>query len=135
MPDMRLIGAVNFSLTEIVSGMGMQSTALTSSANLIRLDGKLMLGQVQTAEFGPLVEGLLHSGTRVLVFDLSGLSHIDSTGIGRFIETYRKLAPLGGKMMLAGAAGVVRESFRVTKLDSVFALHPTVEAARAAAGC
>ncbi len=32
-------------------------------------------------------------------------------------------------MRLAGAYGVVRESFRITKLDTVFPPYPTVEAA------
>jgi len=38
---------------------------------------------------------------------------------------------LGGKMRLAGATGAVRDSFRVTRLDTVFAFFPSAEEAKA----
>jgi anti-sigma B factor antagonist len=101
---------------------------LDSTSSLIALRGKLLLGpgckQLET-----LIPDLLAAGSTTLVFDLSELTHIDSTGIGRFIDTYGRLKKAGGGMRLAGASGVVRESFRITKLDTVFTLYPTVEAA------
>jgi len=36
---------------------------------------------------------------------------------------------MGGQMRLAGATGAVRDSFRVTRLDTVFSFYPDVEAA------
>jgi anti-sigma B factor antagonist len=72
---------------------------------------------------------LIASGHKNLVFDLRGVTHIDSTGIGRFIDVYTRLAKIGGKMRLAGATGSVRDSFHVTRLDTVFSFYPTVESA------
>lgn len=101
---------------------------LDSTSSLIILRGNLLLGpgckQLET-----LIPDLLAAGNTTLVFDLSELTHIDSTGIGRFIDTYGRLKKAGGEMRLAGVSGVVRESFRITKLDTVFPLYPTVEAA------
>ena len=69
------------------------------------------------------------SPVEALVFDLSGMTRIDSTGIGRFIDTYGRLRQSGGQMRLAGAAGTVRDAFRLTRLDTVFSFYPTVKAA------
>jgi anti-sigma B factor antagonist len=101
---------------------------LQPSTALITLTGKLLLGQEST-QLGALVPELIASGRMNLVFDMRGLTHIDSTGIGRFIDAYSRLVKVGGKMRLAGATGAVRDSFHVTRLDTVFSFYPTVEAA------
>ena len=89
------------------------------STALITLNGKLLLGQ-ESAKLAALVPELIASGRKNLVFDLRGVTHIDSTGIGRFIDAYTRLSKIGGKMRLAGATGSVRDSFHVTRLDTVF---------------
>jgi len=96
---------------------------------VITLRGKLMLGE-EAAQLEALVPSLLQNGRRHLIFDLSGVTHIDSTGIGRFIDAYARIGKVGGQLRLAGATGAVRDSFRVTRLDTIFKFYPTVEAAR-----
>jgi anti-sigma B factor antagonist len=108
--------------------LAVEQQDLNGATSVITLRGKLMLG-VESAQLETLVPQLLKNGRKNLVFDLSDLTHIDSTGIGRFIDTYSRLVPLGGQMRLAGATGAVRDSFRVTRLDTVFKFFPTVEAA------
>jgi anti-sigma B factor antagonist len=98
------------------------------AASVITLKGKLLLGQ-ESAKLAALVPELIAAGHRNLIFDLHGVTHIDSTGIGRFIDAYSRLARIGGKMRLAGASGTVRDSFHVTRLDTVFSFYPTVEMA------
>jgi anti-sigma B factor antagonist len=98
------------------------------ATSVITLRGKLMLGE-ECAQLETLVPQLLKNGRKNLVFDLSGVTHIDSTGIGRFIDAYSRLMAIGGQMRLAAASGAVRDSFRVTRLDTVFKFYPTVEEA------
>ena len=94
------------------------------------LAGKLMLGQ-GGEQIVSTVEELLRQGKRDFIFDLSGVSAIDSTGIGHFIASYNKIMGAGGDMRMAGATGHVLEAFRVSRLDTVFPFYPSVEAARA----
>ena len=108
--------------------LAIEQKDLNGSTTVIALTGKLMLG-TEAATLEGLVPQLLKEGRKNLVFDLSGVTHIDSTGIGRFIDAYTRLMPAGGQMRLAGATGAVRDSFRVTRLDTVFKFYPTVEAA------
>jgi anti-sigma B factor antagonist len=108
--------------------LAVEKQDVNGSTSIITLRGKLMLGP-DAAQLESLVPELVKNGRKNLVFDLSGVTHIDSTGIGRFIDAYSRLLPVGGQVRMAGATGAVRDSFRVTRLDTVFKFYPTVEAA------
>lgn len=95
---------------------------------VITLAGKLMLGP-EGDQIVTLVERQLAAGTRKFVFDLAGVTVIDSTGIGRFISSFNKIMAVGGDMRMAGASGHVMQSFRVSLLDKVFSFYPTLQQA------
>jgi anti-sigma B factor antagonist len=108
--------------------LAIEQQDVSGTTSVITLRGKLMLGE-ESAQMENIVPALLKNGRKNLVFDLSGVTHIDSTGIGRFIDAYSRLISSGGQMRMAAATGAVRDSFRVTRLDTVFKFYPTVEAA------
>ena len=91
---------------------------------VIRLSGKLMMGP-ESASLESMVNERLDAGARHLVFDLTELKQLDSTGIGRFISTFNRLMQVGGTLGMAAAANTVRQSFRVTRLDTVFKFYDT----------
>lgn len=99
---------------------------------VVTLEGKLMLGP-EGAEIPAMVDEFLKQGKKTVIFDLTALSNIDSTGIGRFIASFNKIAAAGGEMRMAGATGHLFQSFHVSLLDQVFPFYPTVEEACAAA--
>lgn len=98
---------------------------------VITLKGKLMMGP-ESEKIVTLVEDLLRQGKRTIIFDLSGVVAIDSTGIGRFISSYNKVGAVKGDLRMAGATGHVFQTFHVSLLDTVFRFYPTVEEASAA---
>jgi anti-anti-sigma factor len=93
---------------------------------VVTLTGKLMLGP-EGDRIVTLVESQLREGVRKFIFDLTGVTAIDSTGIGRFIASFNKIMAAGGEMRMAGAAGHVLHSFRISLLDRVFTFYPTLE--------
>jgi anti-sigma B factor antagonist len=95
---------------------------------VIRVAGRVMLGD-ESARIETMVEELLDKGTKRIVFDLSGVDHMDSTGIGRFISSLNKVMRAGGKLRMAAAGRMVREGFRVTRLDTVFEFFDEVDSA------
>lgn len=95
---------------------------------LIKLTGRVMLG-AESQQIETLVSDLISQGRRNFVFDMSGVSHIDSTGIGRFISSFNKVREVSGSLRLASAGGQVRDGFRVTRLDTVFQFYPDIESA------
>ena len=98
---------------------------------VIAVAGKIMLG-TNTAAIEELITELLARGERKIIVDLAGVTHIDSTGIGTFIASLGKVTQAGGALAMANANGLVREGFRVTRLDLVFRFFPDVDSAVAA---
>lgn len=115
---------LNYSLVNLA----LEHHEVPPAGAVITLRGKLLLGQ-ESATLAALVPQLIATGHKNLIFDMRGVTHIDSTGIGRFIDAYSRVARIGGKMVLAGASGAVRDSFHVTRLDTIFSFYPTVESA------
>lgn len=109
--------------------LGIERQDDAGAVSVIILRGKLMLGE-DCQQLEAVITDLLKEGRNKFIFDLSGVTHIDSTGIGRFIDAYSRLMKVSGKMRMAGASGAVRDSFRVTRLDTVFSFFPTVDEAR-----
>jgi anti-anti-sigma factor len=95
---------------------------------VLAITGRVMMGAESEQILG-LLDGLLRDGKRTIIFDIAGITHIDSTGIGRFISSYHKISAAGGDMRMAGATGPLFQAFHVSLLDTVFRFYPDVEAA------
>ena len=95
---------------------------------VVTIAGEVMMGPA-SEQITTLVDDLLREGRRVIVFNVAHVTKIDSTGIGRFIASYRQIATVGGEMRLAEAPAFVFQAFHVCRLDTVFRFYPTVDAA------
>jgi anti-sigma B factor antagonist len=91
----------------------------------VTLSGRVTLGPI-AEQIETITEELLRQGKRTIIFDLAGVTGLDSTGIGSFISSYSKIAAAGGKMRMAGATGHLVDIFRITRLDAVFSFYPTL---------
>jgi anti-anti-sigma factor len=100
---------------------------------VVTLSGRLVLGP-EGAQLEVLVKKILATGCRRIIFDFSGLTHIDSTGIGRCIASLNLVMQANGKLHIAGATRQVREGFRITQLDRVFRFFDDVPTAAAGLG-
>lgn len=68
-----------------------------------------------------------------LVVDLRDTTFVDSMTLGVLLGAVKRLRPHGGKVAVVCVSPHIRRIFEITLLDRVFALHETLEAARAAA--
>jgi anti-sigma B factor antagonist len=100
----------------------------TPATAIVTVSGKLMLG-AGTERIVALVDRLLGEGTQNVVFDLAGVTALDSTGVGQFIAAFNKIVSRGGQMRMAGAGGHVLQTFRVSRLDRMFPFYPSAEEA------
>jgi anti-anti-sigma factor len=75
------------------------------------------------------VAGEVLQQARKLVLDLSGVSSIDSAGIGELALLQSWAQGRHGELKLAGASPLVAELLELTNLDSVMEVYPSVEAA------
>ena len=67
-----------------------------------------------------------------VIFDLSALTHLDSSGVGTLVEFKRNVDAYGGEIILAGLQPVVRGVFELTKLDRFFAIVADTKQAKSA---
>jgi anti-sigma B factor antagonist len=78
------------------------------------------------------VTALLQPESMHLVVDLTRISFIDSTGLGVLVAGQNRAGELGGGLSLVCQQERVLKLFRITGLDQVFAIFPTLPEALAA---
>lgn len=64
-----------------------------------------------------------------IVFDLSETKYIDSSGLSSILVANRLCGNLNGKLVLAGINEHVMKLFKISQLDSVISMMPTVDEA------
>jgi anti-sigma B factor antagonist len=72
---------------------------------------------------------LIDGGGHDVIVDLGRVDFLDSTGLGVLVGALRRLRSAGGTFALVCAKEPLLKIFRITALDQVFPLYPTVEAA------
>ena len=72
----------------------------------------------------------LDAGYRFLVFDLTDLQYVDSSGIGTLIQISNWMKKRGGLMVLVNTQGSVEKIFQISKLDEFFVFKESVSDAR-----
>lgn len=77
-----------------------------------------------------LLVGRIEKGEHRIVLDLGQVTFMDSSALGSLIGAMKKMRPVG-VLALAGATGPVLQLMKLTRMDKVFWLFPTVDAARA----
>lgn len=75
-----------------------------------------------------LVGEILKKGSK-LVLDISGVSSMDSAGIGELALLQSWARERQAELKCAGANALVQALLELTKLDSVLDVHPTLDAA------
>ena len=95
---------------------------------LLHIYGRITLGrECQDVELA--VDGLIRDEARKVVFDLSELNYIDSTGVGILVMCYTKMRKAGGELRLASLQPHIADLMKMTRLDSIMPAYPTVDAA------
>ncbi len=65
------------------------------------------------------------------IIDITDVPYMDSAGMGLVMNHYVRCQTKGAKLMVTGANSRVMDLFKVTKVDTVLPLAPSIEAAEA----
>lgn len=63
-----------------------------------------------------------------IILDLARVQFLDSSGLGAIVAVKKMLGP-DRSLELSGLTATVEKVFRLTRMDSIFTIHPTLEAA------
>jgi anti-sigma B factor antagonist len=99
--------------------------------SVLELNGRIILGNNSRDVELKLAE-LLRERSRKIIFDMQGVTALDSTGIGILVVCQGKINKEGGTLHVSGAAGAVEDTMRITSVDKLLKLFPSVSAAAAA---
>jgi anti-sigma B factor antagonist len=95
---------------------------------VVEMTGSIRIGP-NCQEIEQVVEDLIRRHETRVIFDLSGVSFIDSSGIGTLVRSLTKLKKLGGTLRLTGVKGMVEGVFKLTQIDKVLDIYPTASEA------
>ncbi len=105
----------------------LESIAAGHDRAVLRLAGEV---DVYTApQLRERVIELVDGGTRHVMVDLREVTFLDSTGVGVLIGGLKRLRARDGSLTLVTGTERIRRIFRVTGLDRVFVVRPSVQEA------
>lgn len=81
--------------------------------------GKITIGIGDVALRDAVVEAL-EAGARKILFDLAGVTTMDSSGIGELVSAYTTVTNRGGKLKLINLPPKVSDILQITQLITVF---------------
>ena len=104
-----------------------QTRNIAPDVVVLEISGRITLGR-ECKQIEWSTESLVRENRKKVVFDLSGVTHIDSTGIGIIVMSAGQLKQAGGVLRVC-AQGRVEEILKLTNIDKVVSLHQTLSAA------
>ena len=99
---------------------------------ILDLDGKVVLGEESTA-LREAIRRLLDAGKKQILLDLTGVTNIDSSGLGTLVSCFATARREGAKLGLYGLSDRISDLMSMTKLATVFDLYEDEKAATAGA--
>ncbi len=105
------------------------STQTTGDVSVITVEAERIDASVAISFKDKMREQMANFSGR-MILDLHKVTFIDSSGLGAIVAAM-KLMPAGGKLELAGLTPAVDKVFRMTRMDSIFAIHDSVQTAQA----
>src|ERR1700693_908779 len=92
---------------------------------VLAMIGRIAMGRYsQKIEWG--IADLLKENHNKVIFDLSEVTFLDSSGLGILMMCHAKLKKAGGILHIAGARGMVGETLEITSANKIVRLFPTV---------
>ncbi len=95
---------------------------------IIKIRGRILQDDAQSVE-NSLQESYLNDSIKIIVVDLSAVSHICSSALGVLISMKRRIRKRDGDIKLIIRDGEVRTLIQVTMLDRVFQIYDNLEEA------
>lgn len=102
-------------------------TRQADGVTVMSCTGRIVFGEEATALRENLKSVL--SSTRQVVLNLSGVSYIDSGGLGTLVGVYSSARAAGADIKLTGLGQRLRDVLQITKLVTVFEVYDTEQEA------
>ena len=92
------------------------------NVEIISLQGKITIGAGDT-QLREVISNAVNAGKTNILLDLSGVTTIDSSGIGELVGSYTTVTNRSGKLKLLHLPAKLNELLHVTQLITVFEVY------------
>jgi anti-sigma B factor antagonist len=86
---------------------------------VLDMSGKITIGEGSVA-LRTAIRRLLEEGKKRILLNLSGVSYVDSSGIGELVSSYTAINKEGGQLKLLNLTQKIQDLLAITKLLTVF---------------
>ena len=104
----------------------MKFSAATEGQLRILSVGDTRIDAAAAIEFKDEMRRQIDTDAVVVVLDLSHVEFIDSSGLGAIVAALKYVGP-DRKLVLAGLTPTVEKVFHLTRMDTVFSIHKTLD--------
>jgi anti-sigma B factor antagonist len=108
--------AIDFSISD---------RAVDADTHIVAVTGEIDL--FTAPEFKQRVSAPIDAGRQNIIVDLSATTFIDSSSLGVLIGAHRRLKLRGGTLVVVCDNDAIVKTFRITGLDGVFTLVPSLQ--------
>lgn len=98
------------------------TTRTVDGVDIISLQGKITIG-AGDQQLRDVINEALNGGNNKILLDMSGVTTIDSSGIGELVGSYTTVTNRGGKLKLLHLPAKLNELLHVTQLITVFEVY------------
>lgn len=108
--------------------LSIQSKQMQPDIVVLEMTGRITMGN-DCRQVEWTTKKLVAENQKKVIFDLTGVTHIDSTGIGIIVMVAGQMKKAGGELRVAGANQHIEQLLKMTNVDQIVRLHPTTVAA------
>jgi anti-sigma B factor antagonist len=94
---------------------------------VLEVAGRLSFGR-DCKQLERAVDNVIREGRKKVVFDLTGVTNIDSTGVGTIVISASRVRKAEGQLRVVSSAQV-EHVLKTTNVNQIVAVHSTTEAA------
>jgi anti-sigma B factor antagonist len=98
------------------------TTEQTGAISIVRV-GETRLMYPILSDFSTAVTGLIASGQRKILIDLTPVTYVDSATIGCLMDLYRQVHVAGGQLKLSGVQKRVETMLTMTGAQNFIEIH------------
>jgi anti-sigma B factor antagonist len=109
----------------------MQVRQETRGGQLILAPSDSLMCGGRAEQFESVLQEVIAAGHRHVIVDLSSVGHIDSGGVRVLVSGHLTVHKQGGRVSLANPCATVRRVFSTLRLDTVFPVYDSIDAALA----
>jgi anti-sigma B factor antagonist len=93
-----------------------------NGVEIIKLEGKITIG-AGDSQLREVIGNAINAGKKNILLDMSGVTTIDSSGIGELVGSYTTVTNRGGRLKLLHLPAKLNELLHVTQLITVFEVY------------